>query len=484
MAGIRLQLKLLIGVLFVGTTIGVTGIYLLVQYERTRLAREVLHMAEITGHSIHYALEGMMLADRGELIEHTLQELKQGSWVEAAAIYDPRGNMWLGTGRRDGRPDATELDAIRRVAGSGQLEIAVDDRDGGAIQVRMPLKNDTQCQRCHGAVQPINGVLELELNPGVLSRMVAGHTRTLAIGSIALLTLVSGTVIVVTRRTIVAPLEGMVTSMERIAAGDYSARVDARRSDELGRIARTFNRMSERIAAHASRLANERELLRHKVDTMFTTSIQALAAALEARDPYTRGHSEFVAEYAVSIGDELSLSPPEKEDLRLAGLLHDIGKLGIRDDVLKGEHRIDVRTEPTVVAHPILGAAIIEKADSLRRLAPLVRHHHERYDGNGYPDALAADAIPFGARILAVADAFEAMTSRRSYREALTRQAAAAQLLEGVGSQFDSVVVRAFVRVLDSGRLDHVIDRTREVRAAMPTPACAAPMLRAIGNTT
>jgi putative two-component system response regulator len=148
--------------------------------------------------------------------------------------------------------------------------------------------------------------------------------------------------------------------------------------------------------------------------------ILSLASALEAKDPYTHGHSERVGRLASRLGAELGLPAEECEILLVAGLLHDIGKIGVPESLLNKPGRLSEPELLAVMAHPVLGEEICRPLRSARSALPMIRHHHERYDGSGYPDRLAGDGIPIGARIMGVADAYDALTSSRSYRDSLT----------------------------------------------------------------
>ncbi len=184
-------------------------------------------------------------------------------------------------------------------------------------------------------------------------------------------------------------------------------------------------------------------------------TISALAAAMEAKDPYTSGHSEKVTQFAIAIAQKMRLSSDEREDLRVAGLLHDIGKIGIPDGVLNKPAQLTSAEFLMVKAHPVISAEIVGKIEALAHLVPDIRHHHEWYDGNGYPDGLKGEEIPLLARILAVADGFEAMTSERPYRMARTEEEALAELQKGVGSQWDPQMVEVFLKIYEEGALKH-----------------------------
>ena len=192
---------------------------------------------------------------------------------------------------------------------------------------------------------------------------------------------------------------------------------------------------------------------------MFTQTITALAGAVDKRDPYTSKHSWRVKEIAGDIGRAMRLTEADLEALEWGGLLHDVGKIGVPDNVLLKQERLNREERMIMNAHPVLGAQIIAPVTRLSRELPIIRHHHEWYNGSGYPDRLIGDEIPILARILHVADAFEAMTAQRPYRMTpLTAEQALGELRKFAGIQFDPKVVDAFVRttwvedVQDPGR--------------------------------
>lgn len=181
----------------------------------------------------------------------------------------------------------------------------------------------------------------------------------------------------------------------------------------------------------------------------YLDTIEALRLAVDARDIYTSGHSDRVAYYAVEIGKQFDFSAHELENLRVGGIFHDIGKIGTADDILLKSDKLDDIEYNEIKKHPIKGSYILSAVSMFHEVVPLVKCHHERVDGRGYPEGLKGDEIPFLARILSVADAFDAMMSDRQYRLKLELSEAKSQLISGAGTQFDAEIVDRFITIID-----------------------------------
>jgi response regulator RpfG family c-di-GMP phosphodiesterase len=207
------------------------------------------------------------------------------------------------------------------------------------------------------------------------------------------------------------------------------------------------------VLASQAGIAIDNTRLYQDIRDNYLKTVRAFALAVEAKDRYTHGHSENVMKYTVVLANYLGMSEDEIENIKYAGLLHDIGKIGISELILNKPDRLTNEEFNEIKKHPVLGANIIADVPSLQALAPLVKHHHEFYDGSGYPDGISGDAIPRGARILSIADAYEAMTSNRPYRKALLPEIAIQKLVEAKGKQFDADMVDAFVNVFRLGLL-------------------------------
>jgi putative nucleotidyltransferase with HDIG domain len=217
--------------------------------------------------------------------------------------------------------------------------------------------------------------------------------------------------------------------------------------------------------ATAEELA-EAMIRQERANVSFAT---ALVATLDARDRYTAGHSAAVATYARDIADRLGLSPHGTQMAHLCGLVHDIGKVGLPPGLLEKPGPLTLEERRIMEKHPVIGERILENVDDYDEIARIVRHHHERTDGNGYPDRLAGDAIPLISRIIAVADAYDAMTSDRPYRDAMPSHVARLRIAQAVGTQFDTTVVAAFEAILANASETYRLGRGNEFRLAAPT---------------
>ena len=187
-----------------------------------------------------------------------------------------------------------------------------------------------------------------------------------------------------------------------------------------------------------------------KLGKAYLESIQTLRYTVEAKDPYTRGHSDRVSEYSELIGKYLNLSEDDLHKLKIGGLFHDIGKIGVPDSILLKTSRLTDDEYSEIKNHPSIGAHILSNASLFQDIIPIVKHHHERYDGFGYPGKLAGEDIPYLARIAAVADSFDAMTSKRTYRDSLPIDIVKQEIEKNKGTQFDPKIADVFLDILNN----------------------------------
>lgn len=188
----------------------------------------------------------------------------------------------------------------------------------------------------------------------------------------------------------------------------------------------------------------------YKLEQAYMESIETLRFTVEAKDTYTRGHSDRVSEYSVLIGKKLGLSDEDINTLKVGGLFHDIGKIGVPDSILLKNAKLTDDEYSEIKNHPSIGAHILSNATIFKDALPIVKHHHERYDGNGYPGKLKGEDIPLLARIAAVADSFDAMTSRRTYRDSLDLDFVKTEIEKCKGTQFDPACADAFLDILNN----------------------------------
>ena len=186
------------------------------------------------------------------------------------------------------------------------------------------------------------------------------------------------------------------------------------------------------------------------LEKAYLESIEMLRYTVEAKDTYTRGHSDRVSEYSVLLGKYLGLSESELHTLKIGGLFHDIGKIGIPDSILQKEEKLTDNEYSQIKNHPSIGKHILSNASIFKDIIPIVYHHHEKYDGRGYPSGLAGEAIPLLARIATIADSFDAMTSKRSYRDSLPLDVVKQEIQKNAGTQFDPKLVPVFLDILNN----------------------------------
>jgi putative nucleotidyltransferase with HDIG domain len=257
------------------------------------------------------------------------------------------------------------------------------------------------------------------------------------------------------------PIKTLNEAVERFSQGDldYQVKADGHGDGEVSRLLTAFNNMSvalketvgylNQYAADLQLELEEKERLMDDQQKMYLNFISSAAKAIEAKDRYTHGHSERVSEYAVKIARHLELDIAALESVRVAALLHDIGKIGLQDAILLKPSSLTQDEFNLVKQHPVIGADILTPLKLDEMVLDGVKHHHERWDGTGYPEGKQGNDISMVARIIAVADAFDAMTSSRPYRKSLSLEMAVEEINKCGGTQFDPEIVNSFLQVLE-----------------------------------
>jgi HD-GYP domain-containing protein (c-di-GMP phosphodiesterase class II) len=267
-------------------------------------------------------------------------------------------------------------------------------------------------------------------------------------------------------REITQPIRTLRDAALQLAKGDFKTRVKLASRNEVGVLGDAFNVMGERIERAVDEIQEAADTNRE----LFIGTVRMLANAIDAKDPYTRGHSERVAFYSTLVAKELGMSETEIANVHLSGLIHDVGKIGIEDRILRKPAALTDDEYEIMKQHPTKGAQILEAVPKLKALAGPGLQHHENFDGSGYPEGLKGDEIPLLGRMVSVADAFDAMTTDRPYSKAMTFEAAVARLQFLSGKKFDSQCVDAMARAVASGELTAAKARVAAVQARRDGP--------------
>jgi len=271
------------------------------------------------------------------------------------------------------------------------------------------------------------------------------------------------------------PVRELAAGAQRIAAGDFSQRVKVLGRTELGELGASFNQMTDQVERFVGDLQRSAE----ENHELFLGTVKALAAAIDGKDPYTRGHSERVSRFAVATAQALGLSEVEIEKIRVSALLHDVGKIGIDDRVLKKPSALTDEEFEIMKTHPQKGFKIMSQIPAMRDFLPGMYMHHEMMNGQGYPQGLKGDEPPLQARIVSVADTFDAMTTERPYQRAMDLEAALTRLKSFIGTRYDARVVAAFIAACEAGKIRPGVTRVNRqqstVRNVQPLPMPPTP---------
>ena len=291
------------------------------------------------------------------------------------------------------------------------------------------------------------GVIALQDESAALASVSDMRQQILWISMVAaMLTLITGFFFA---KKLTQPVQELAVGAQRIAAGDFSQRIDVTSRTELGDLGDSFNLMTDQVENFIKDLqqsaAENREL--------FLGTVKGLAAAIDGKDPYTRGHSERVSRMSVAIAQRLELSDDECEKIRISALLHDVGKIAIDDNILKKPSALTDDEFVIMKQHPQKGYKIMSQIRAMKEFLPGMYMHHEMVNGQGYPQGLKGDEIPLMAKIVAVADTFDAMTTDRPYQQAMKFEDAISRIQSFVGTRYDSGVVAAFVAACEEGQI-------------------------------
>jgi putative nucleotidyltransferase with HDIG domain len=288
------------------------------------------------------------------------------------------------------------------------------------------------------------GTVILSVNKSSLQNAQhAARKRIMVFFSIILLLGIAGSITLSSFLT--KPIQELSAGVDDLKEGKKYRRLKIYSQDEFGRLTASFNEMMVLIDEQSSKLSKYAKDL----EDSYVSTVRVLAAAIDARDPYTHGHSTRVSMLSLQLGREIGLDNASLEELEVACLFHDIGKIKTPDSILRKRDKLNAWEYKEMMRHTEYGAAILSKASSLQKYIPPVRHHHEWFNGKGYPDGLKGDAIPLFAAIISISDTYDAMTSNRPYRNAISELETLEELMDCAGKQFHPDLVKVFTRIMD-----------------------------------
>lgn len=305
---------------------------------------------------------------------------------------------------------------------------------GGAFEITSPIQF---------MERPL-GMVILSVNRSVLFK-AQEETRDRIALSFAIILLLGISSSLLLSSLLTKPIQELSVGVTELKEGKRSRPLRIYSQDELGRLTQSFNEMTSLITVQRDRLSKYAQDL----EEAYVSTVRVLAAAIDARDNYTLGHSTRVAQLSVELGRMAGLRKEDLEDLEVACLFHDVGKIRIPDSILLKKGQLDPHEHREMTMHSEYGAEILSKAPSLFKYIPAVRHHHEWYDGKGYPDGLSGDKIPLPAAIISLADVYDALISDRPYRDALSKEDARRKIADLAGKQFHPELAKAFIRILE-----------------------------------
>ena len=308
------------------------------------------------------------------------------------------------------------------------------------------------------------GVIAIQDEAAALASVADMRWQTLWISLVAaLLTIIIGLFFA---NKLTDPVRELALGAHRIASGDFSQRIQVKSRTELGDLGNSFNLMTDQIEHYIGDLQQSAQANRE----LFIGTVKGLAAAIDGKDPYTRGHSERVSRFSIAIAQRMGLPDDEIEKIRISALLHDVGKIGIDDNILKKPAALTDDEYEVMKKHPQKGYKIMSQIPAMKEFLPGMYMHHEMVNGKGYPQGLTGDEIPLMGKIVAVADTFDAMTTDRPYQKAMKFEDAVARIESFVNTRYDSDVVAAFTAACREGQIRPGSVRLKKPTSVVPQP--------------
>ncbi|HCS48627.1 MAG TPA: phosphohydrolase [Candidatus Aminicenantes bacterium] len=438
---IRVKASLFVLLLLVSTTLAFSLIALRIM--NRRILNEVIKRAETLCRGTA-SMAGYPLISQDLLgLDNIVYRIKGSSPdIVYMAIVNPGGEILVHSDtKRTGEPFRPAAGEFLQKAEDGTTVSEIPGPVRGLIEVRSPIAF---------LEKPLGSVV-LAVNKSILvEAQKEARDKILLVFGLLLLVGVASSVLLSSFLT--KPVRELSAGVAELKDGKRRRPLHVYSQDELGRLTESFNDMTALITTQRDSLSRYAQDL----EEAYVSTVRVLAAAIDARDTYTLGHSTRVALLSLDLGRDLGLDPARLEELEIACLFHDVGKIKIPDSILLKKDKLDTPEQREMMRHTEYGAEILSKARSLLKYIPAVRHHHEWYDGTGYPDGLNGQKIPLDAAIISLADMYDAMTSDRPYREALSDEETQAEIAGLAGKQFDPELAARFVGLLKRKTADFV----------------------------
>jgi len=433
-------------------------------------------------------VEGVVLAVASLQPIRTITKQSGGGGLFEVYVVDNRG--WIIAHSDPDQPlsaDVSEIEIVRLFLGyaeEARRRAAAPQRrsgTGGTTRFDIPVEGGTT-RHMLGTYMRVPDdsdwgvIVQVDIEKAYFTAIDLRNKSVFLVAVVAALAVVLGSLLA---GQISRPVQKLADGARRLAGGDYATRVTVHSRNEVGVLADAFNQMGEEIQKAIEEIKRRAE----ENKELFMGSIRMLANAIDEKDPYTRGHSERVAYYSACVAKHLGMSIEEVERVHLSGIIHDVGKIGIEDKILRKAAALTDEEYEIMKQHPTKGEHILEAVPLLKEKAGDGLMHHENVDGSGYPRGLRGDEIPLLGRIVSVADAFDAMTTDRPYSKAMTFEAAVARLKFLAGKKFDPASVDAFERAFLAGdvspakaRRASVASRHFDLNALIGDPPPPAPL--------
>ncbi|HET7747579.1 MAG TPA: HD domain-containing phosphohydrolase, partial [Vicinamibacteria bacterium] len=401
-------------------------------------------------------VEGVVLvvASLGPLGTSTKELAQEGMFD--VYVVDGRGHLVTHSDARRlrGNLDVSDVEIVRQFREYG-------GRTGATVPFSLATRHGTAKMLGTYASVPDTGwgvMVQVEQDKAYYSAIEMRYQSIALVSIVTLVAILGGSIFA---RQISHPIQELARGALQLAGGAYEHRVSVASRNEVGLLAESFNHMGEEIQKAIDEVRRQASVNKE----LFMGSIRMLANAIDEKDPYTRGHSERVAFYSAMIAKHLGMSEEEVERVHLSGIIHDVGKIGIEDKILRKPAALTDEEYEVMKQHPRKGEKILEAVPRLKDMAGAGLMHHENWDGSGYPDGLKGEAIPLLGRIVSVADAFDAMTTDRPYSKAMTFETALTRLRFLAGKKFDASCVEAIEKASSSGDLTPAKARRASVEA-------------------